>query len=210
MPSIASGRTSAGAMTGTSPASTACAIARLTRASSSRAPTPVRKANREPLTLAPALGVDGLEQRPDVEVVADREVVGRDLADHLDLDAVGLAAGGRALHDVRHGEVRRPQRRLRRGLLRLELLHLGGQRLGLLEDGGALLRGGLLDRLRDRLLLPAQAVRPGHDVAAVRVGLQERVDQGGVVATGLLRGAHAVGVLAQQLQVDHDASLGRA
>ena len=53
MPSIASGRTSAGAIIGVKPAATARAIARLTSASSSSAPGPVRNANREPETFAP-------------------------------------------------------------------------------------------------------------------------------------------------------------
>ena len=154
--------------------------------------------------LRAALGVDRAERRADVEVVLDREVVRRHLADLLQDDEVLLAAGRDAVeHDVGHGEVRGAQRGLGLGLRGLGRLDLGGERLGPLEDRRALLRRGRLDRLRRGLLLRPQAVGAGHGGAAGLVGGEQRVDQRGVVAAGALRGADAVGVGAQDAEVDH-------
>jgi hypothetical protein len=155
--------------------------------------------------LRTALGVDRAEQPTDVEVVADVEVVRRDLADLLENDEVRLTTGRGTGDDVGHGEVRGPQGDISVGLCRLRVLDLGGESLGLLEDRRALLRGRTADRLRDRLLLAAQGVgaRDGGPSGLVR--FKERIDERRVVTASLLRGAHHVGVVAQRLEIDHGA-----
>ena len=63
---------------------------------------------------------------------------------------------------------------------------------------------GRPDQLARRLLLGAQIVG-GRDGGAPRgVGVQQRVDERGVLPPRALRRAHPVGVFAQQLEVDHD------
>ena len=109
--------------------------------------------------LGAALGVDRAERRADVEVVLDREVVRRHLADGLQHDEVLLAAGRDAVdHDVGDGEVRGAQRGLGLGLRRLGRLDLGRERLGPLEDRRAL----LLRRPSSRPATPPSAPPAGR------------------------------------------------
>jgi hypothetical protein len=105
--------------------------------------------------------------------------------------------------DVRDAQVRRAQRRVGRPQRLLGLLDLGGERAGPLEDGGPLLRAGLLHRLRGRLLLGAQVVGALDRLAAGGVGGEQLVDPGLVGSAGSLAGLDEVGVLAHQAQVDH-------
>ena len=204
MPSIASGRTSAGAMTGLKPFSTAGADREVDQGQLEQRAPAGEEGEAAAADLRAPLDVDGAEPGADVEVVADREVVGRHLTDLLEHDVVLVAAGGHAVQDdVRDGEVRLAQRRLDLGLLGLDGLHLGRQRLGPLEDGRPLLGRRGLHRGADRLLLGAQRVGAGDGRAARLVGGEQRVDARRVLAAGPLRGAHAVRVLAQQPQVDH-------
>jgi len=57
-----------------------------------------------------------------------------------------------------------------------------------------------------RLLLGAQIVGGGDRRTPGRVRLEQCVDEGGVFAAGTLRGAHRVGVLPQESEVDHGQS----
>ena len=128
--------------------------------------------------LGAALHVDRAEGLADLDVVAHREVVGGHLADGAQGDGVVLTAGRDvAVDDVGDAQVHLAQGGVGLALGLLGLLHLGGQRLGPLQDGGPLLRGRLLDRLGGRLLLPAQVVAAPGRLATGDVGGQERVDQ---------------------------------
>jgi hypothetical protein len=93
------------------------------------------------------------------------------------------------------------------GGLRHETVELG-------LDPGALVVAGLLepalqrpDLLAEVLLLVAQGTEGDLRRAPRLVGGDEAVDDGGVLASGALRRAHTVGVLAQELEIDHGPSL---
>src|SRR5699024_3909563 len=77
------------------------------------------------------------------------------------------------------------------------------ERPGGLEQRGALLGGGLSDLLAVRLLLGARGVRGGDRRAAGLVRGEELVDQRRVLPAGALGPAYDVGVLAEQLEIDH-------
>jgi hypothetical protein len=142
-------------------------------------------------------------------VVAHLEVVAGHLADGAQGDRVVLPARRHVrVHDVRDAQVHLVQRGVGRPLGLLGLLHLGGQRLGLLQDGGSLLLRRAADRLRGRLLLRAQVVGGLHGRAALGVGGEQPVDQGLVGAPGALAGADEVGVVTDEAQVDHTVMVG--
>ena len=157
-----------------------------------------------------ALHVDGVEGLAEREVVPGLEVGAR-LADGLEHDVVVLTADRDAgLDDVADAAHERVEQLLRLVGGRLQRLDPGGHLLGLREQGllGLALRLG--DLLAHRLLLGPQALELGEGGAAALVGCEDLVDDPLVLATGTLRGAHPVGVLAQELDVDHRASLSGA
>ena len=159
--------------------------------------------------LRAALDVDRAERLADLEVVADREVVGGHLADGAQLHRVVLTAGRDAVVRRRWDlQVRLAQGGVGGALGLLGLLDLGGERLGPLEHRGALLGGRPPDRLRGGLLLAAQVVGALDRLAAGGVGGQQGVDQGLVGPAGALAGTDGVGVLAHESQVDHPPIVG--
>ena len=144
-------------------------------------------------------------------MVPGLEVEGARLADGLEHDVVVLTADRDAgLDDVADAAHERVEQLLRLVGGRLQRLDPGGHLLGLREQGllGLALRLG--DLLAHRLLLGPQALELGEGGAAALVGCEDLVDDPLVLATGTLRGAHPVGVLAQELDVDHRASLSGA
>src|SRR5699024_7823461 len=82
-------------------------------------------------------------------------------------------------------------------------LHLAGQALGLLQKRGPLLLGGGANLLAEALLLGAQRIGGGDGFAAPHVGLEKPVHEGRVLATGALRIAHDIRVVAEEFQIDH-------
>ena len=148
--------------------------------------------------LGAALHVDRAEQLADLEVVAHREVVAGHLADGADRDRVVLAAGRHLVgDDVRDRQVDLAERGVGLAQLLLGLLHLGREGLGPFQDGGALLRAGLLHRLGSVLLLglaasPPAALQPG-DRCRRRGACRPRTRQHPAHAGwhGRRRGAHA-------------------
>ena len=154
--------------------------------------------------LGAALHVEQAEALAQFEVVLGLEVEGRDLPDPLELYEIVLSAGGGALlHDV--------------GQQSLDPVDLGGggllgllgvldgllQRTGGLEQRRALLGRGLSDLLAVGLLLAAGVVGGRDGRPARLVGGQQLVDQRRVLTTGALGVADDVGVLAEQLEIDH-------
>ncbi len=132
------------------------------------------------------------------------EVEGGQLADGLERDEVVLTAGGHAvLHDVGDREVRAIEGLLRGVLLGLEFLDLRGQLLGTVEQRGALLGGRLADLLAQGLLLGACVVAGEDRGATGGVGLEQHVDEARVLPPHTLRLADGVGILAEELEVDH-------
>ena len=150
------------------------------------------------------LHVEQPEALAQLEVVLGLEVEGGDLADPLDLHEVVLAAGGRALLDDVRQQTLEPVDLGRRGLLGLlgvlDRLLEGARGL---EQRRALLGRGLTDLLAVGLLLGAGGVRGRDGGAAGLVGGQQLVDQRRILATGALGVADEVGVLAEQLEIDH-------
>ena len=108
-------------------------------------------------------------------------------ADRLEEHEVVLAAGRDAvLDDVRHGQVGLAQDGVGRGLVGFGCLDLVGQVLGPGQDSGTVLGVGLGHRPADRLLFPAQRVRPRHRSPAGVVGGEQGVDEGFVLAADAL------------------------
>ena len=162
MPSIASGLTSAGAMTGVKPGGDGAADRQLGERELQQRAGAGEEVEAGAGDLGAALHVDRAERLADLEVVAHREVVGGHLADGAQRHRVVLTAGRHLVgDDVGDLQVRVAQRGVGGALGLLGLLHLGGQRLGPLEDGGALLRARRLDRLGRRLLLRRAGRRRG-------------------------------------------------
>ena len=89
----------------------------------------------------------------------------------------------------------------------LQLLDPRGEVLGLGEQRLLLVALGLRDLLAHRLLLRAQLLELGERGAVRLLGGEDRVDDPLVLTAGALAGADAVGVLTQELDVDHRASL---
>jgi undecaprenyl-diphosphatase len=160
--------------------------------------------------LRPALDVDAAEQLAELEVIARRRHPGRgaDLAQH---DVVVLAAGWHAVLDdvgyLGQALVERPLGLVGRGLRGLDLR---GQLAGSAQQGRALVGGGGRHLLAVRLLLRPQPLEARQRRPARLVGGEQRVDPAGVLATGPLGGAHPVGVVAEQAQVDHRGQGSRA
>src|SRR6185503_12689383 len=148
---------------------------------------------------------DEPKPRGDVHVVAEalREVRLRaPLAD----DLVVLLAAGR---DARVGQVRQLEHQLAQPLL--DLLELRRQRAQLLASrGGRRLELGrvltgplaLADLLPDPLALAAQRLRAVHELTTAAIGLQDRLELRTRTAP-LESGGHLVGLLAEELKVEH-------
>ncbi len=112
---------------------------------------------------------------------------GRRLADGVENHEVVLAARGHAVDDdVRNRHVRGGERLVGVGLLRLGGLDRLGQSLGLLEKRRSILLGRRTDQLARGLLLGAQIVGRRDGGPTVRVGRQQCVDEGGILAAGTL------------------------
>ena len=79
-----------------------------------------------------------------------------------------------------------------------------GQLLGVGQQGRPLVRARLADLLAERLLLAAQRVGARDGGAPGVVGGEQGVDEDSVGAAETLRGADAVRVVADELEVDHD------
>ena len=123
VPSIASGRTSAGAITGVKPGRDRLRHRQVDQRQLEQRADAGQEVEPRAADLRAALGVDRAERRADVDVVADLEVVRRHLPDRLDDDRVGLAADRRLrLDQVADRVGRRPQRDVGLGLLGLGLL----------------------------------------------------------------------------------------
>jgi hypothetical protein len=128
-----------------------------------------------------------------------------DLAQH---HVVVLAALGDAgLDDVADAQQDVTQHAVRGHLVRLRLLHLGCDVGQLGEQRSPLIALRLGDALALRPLLRAQLVAAQHRLAPAGVGLQQRVDERCVLAPSDLRAAYGVGVVADELEVDHPSRI---
>ena len=158
--------------------------------------------------MAPALGVDGAEPLAELEVVERLEVELRRLPDVLEHHVVVLAAG----RDARLGDVGQPaQQRVERGaglgLLGVGGLDLGRQLLGAGQQGGLLVALRLGHLAAEVLLLGPGPLEGDDRRPASLVGGQHLVDQPRVLPAGALGGADGLGVVSEQLQVQHPASV---
>ena len=161
--------------------------------------------------LGPALHVDGVEALGQGEVVARLDALGGEVAgraDRLDHDVVVLAPDRHlGLDDVADGAQQGVELGL--GVVggRLERLDLGRDLLGAREQGLLLVTLRLRDLLAHRLLLGAQPLEGGEGAAATLVGGADGVDDPLVLTARPLAGADELGILAEQLDVDHPGSL---
>ena len=133
--------------------------------------------------LGATLDIDKPQRFTQVQVVLRLEVELSLLAVVLQLDEVVLAAGRGTLHDVGDLELQLADAFLGLALRGLGLLDLGLELVGALEQLRALLRGSLADLLTKRLLLAAQFIGSLDGRAALLVGFQQGIDQGGIFAT---------------------------
>ena len=157
--------------------------------------------------LGAAAGVNDVQALADRQVVGGLEALGGEVAGLAALvaqdDVVLLASRGRPLDEV--GELAGQVVELGGGgrgggLGGLDLL---GQLLGVGQDRGALLRGGLPHGPGDLLLLGAEVLEGGQCLTAGLVGGDDAVDEIDVGTTGSLAGAEGLGVLTKRTQVDH-------
>ena len=157
--------------------------------------------------LGATLGVDGRQALAEGQMVARLEALGGEIpwrADDFAENIVLFAATGRAgQNDIR--DRRDESRELgvgcrSRGVEGLDLvgefLHLGQQR-------GLVLALGRGDLLADGPLLGARRLELRQRGPAALVGRQDLIDDRRVVATGQLRAPDLVGVVTQELDVDH-------
>ena len=175
--------------------------------------------------LGAALDVDRAEDLADLDVVADGDALGREVAAYaglLDDGEVVLAADGSVLVD-QVGQLRQQGRGLgvggrATGLGGLHALgEVGRARHGGVElalDLGAVVVGRLLEPALDvpdvlglQVLLAAQRAERRLGRAAHLVGVEELVDDAGVLPAPALALAHTVRVVSKELQVDHTRSL---
>ncbi len=125
-------------------------------------------------------------------------------ADGAERDEVVLATLGHVRqHDVRDRPDDLVERVLGLGDRGLRLLHLRGERLGLLHERGLLVLRGLRDRLAEGVLLGAEGLERGDRAPPRRVRGDGVVDDVDGRAARLLRGLDDVRVVTQQLGVDH-------
>ena len=129
------------------------------------------------------------------------------LTDGVEHREVVFAAGRDTVDD----DVGDRHMRCGEGLFGIGLLGLGGlDRIGELlrplEQRRPLLRGRRAHLLAGGLLFGAQVVGGRDRGTPGRVGLQQCVDESGILTAGALRRAHHIRVFAQQLEVDHGAN----
>lgn len=161
--------------------------------------------------LGAALDVDGAQRLTQFQVVLGLEALGGEVTDgavRLQDDEVLLAAD----RDVGVHQVAEPEEEPLGLLVRLVLFGLGGldvglELLGLLQQLGALVRGGFGDQLAERLLLGTQLVEADAGRPAPLVGGEKGVDERDILSTGALGGANTVGVLTEQAKVNHPSRL---
>lgn len=161
--------------------------------------------------LGPALHVDGAERLADLQVVLGLEALGAEVPDGavgLQDDEVLLAADRHVLVDD-VAELEQQPLGVRVGLVLggVGRLDAGLELLGLLEEFGALLGGGLGDQLAEGLLFGTEFVEADAGRPAQLVGGEQGVDEVDVLSTGALGGANTVGVLTEQAKVNHPSRL---
>ncbi len=153
--------------------------------------------------LGAAFHVDQPERLAQLEVVLgvlDR----RRLADGVEHHEVVLAAGRHAVDDhVADRHVRGGEGALGLGLRGLGGLDLLGQVLRSLQQGRTLLGRRLAHQLAGGLLIGAQVVGRRDGGSPGGIGLQQLVDARRVLSASPLRRTDGVGIVAQQLEVDH-------
>jgi hypothetical protein len=161
--------------------------------------------------LGTALHVDRAERFAQLQVVLDRAVERRDVADLAQHHEVVLTAGRcSVLDDVGYRQLGRAQRGLGPVHLGLCALDLPGQLLGASQQHRPLipLRGG--EQLAELVLLGTQRLEPGHRRAACLVGAEEGVNRRLGLAPGPLARPYPVRIIAQQSQINHDSPQYRA
>ena len=172
---------------------------------------PLEEVEPGPGDLGPARHVDGVQALGEREVVTRLEALCGEVpggADGLEHDVVVLTAARHlGLDDVADGAQQGVELDLglvgvglQRLDLRRDLLGAGEQRLLLLTLGAG-------DVLAHRLLLGAQLLVCRERAAATLVSRADGVDDTLVLTPGALAGTDGVGVVAQQLDVDHPGSL---
>lgn len=161
--------------------------------------------------LGAALHVDRAERLAELQVVLGLEALGTEVADgavRLQDDEVLLAADRHVrVDDVAESQQEVPGLLVGLVLRRVGRLDVDLELLGLLQELGALLRGGLGDELAERFLLGTEFVEPNPGRPAPLVGGEKGVDEFDVLSTGALGGANTVGVLTKQAKVNHPSRL---
>ena len=162
--------------------------------------------------LRPALRVDRIQPFPDGQVILGLETFGGEVArggtlvtqDH----EVFLATHGDAVDDE-VGEQTSQAVSLGVGGARATLgfLHLFGEFLGLGQDRGALFLRGAAHGFGDLLLGGSEVLEGLQGLSALRIGLDDLVDEVGVGSAGSLGGAGGFGVLTQGTHINHGSIL---
>ena len=143
-------------------------------------------------------------------MVLGLEALGREVtggADLLEHHEVVLASRRRAVGDIAELGHQGVEVHLRGAGGSIEFLDAGREVLDPREDGLLLVALGPGDVLPDRLLLRAGRLEVGETGPPGLVGREDRVDQALVLAPGALAGADEVGLVTQEADVDHGASL---
>jgi hypothetical protein len=161
--------------------------------------------------LGAALDVDRTQQPAELDVVTGLEPLGREVARRAVLGehhVVVFPADGRGVVNEVGQRTQQPVQ-FERGLggRRLRALDLDRQVTGAGEQRLLLLALRPRDALAQRLLLSTQGFEGCDGSSPCVIGVQQPVDQGGVLAAGALRGTDAVGILSQDAQVDHASRL---
>ena len=161
--------------------------------------------------LRPALHVDQPQGLAELQVVLRLEVELCGLTDVLQDDVVVLATGGRAGDHVGQLHLQVVDGSLGGVLLGLELLDLRRAGLPFGTQCGAFLVGGVLHlrahRLGVRLGVGSCHVSGGNRLTATLIGLQKLVHQAGVLTAGTLGITDDVGVLPEELEINHVVQL---
>ena len=203
--------TSVGVIIGTKPAAIALFIASESSAHLEAGADALEEVEPGAGHLGPALHVDRVEALGQRQVVARLDALGGEVAgraDRLDDDVVVLAAHRHlGLDDVADGAQQGVELGLRLVGGRLQGLDLGRDLLGARQQRLLLVALGPRDVLAHRLLLGPQPLVRGEGAAAALVGGADGVDDALVLTPRPLAGAHEVGVVPEQLDVDHPASL---
>ncbi len=154
--------------------------------------------------LRAAFHVDRVEKFAEFEVVARFEVERRLRPDLFERDEVVFTAGGNAVDDdVLDAADLVGEHRLRFRDRLLPGLHLGGELLGLRDECGLLVFRCGGDGLAERVLLCSCGLERLDRGPASQVCGNRLIDGRDGNPSRLLRTAHGVGILAQQLRIDH-------